>query len=459
VTAASTDGPAKATAPAPKPAKQRTIAREATLAGVGFFSGRDVSLRLIPAEPNHGFVFIRVDLPGSPAIPALVRHRVPEPRRTALQVGDARVEMSEHVLAALVGMGVDNCRIELNGPEPPGLDGSALAYVEAIGSGGLEVQAPPRLPIVIEEPVHAADGDAFAAAHPGPPGRFDVTYNLDYSDNPGIGKQSLCYSHTPEAFAREIAPARTFIREKEVEWLRGQGIGKRTTTRDLLVFADDGSVRDNRLRFPDEPVRHKILDLIGDLALVGRPVMGHILAHRSGHATNAALAAALVGHEEERAIARHRSAKPLLDSAQIEQIMPHRYPFLLLDRVVELDPNRKAVGIKNVTYNEPFFQGHWPGRPVMPGVLIVEAMAQLAGVMLTQWQEDGRYAMIVGMDGIKLRRPVTPGDQLRLEAETVRLKSRTAVLKTRAWVEHDLAAEAELRLVLVNEGASPAADA
>jgi UDP-3-O-[3-hydroxymyristoyl] N-acetylglucosamine deacetylase/3-hydroxyacyl-[acyl-carrier-protein] dehydratase len=186
---------------------------------------------------------------------------------------------------------------------------------------------------------------------------------------------------------------------------------------------------------------------------VGRPIFGHILAHRSGHATNAALAGALLNHEEERSLHRLRTAKPLLDSMQIEEIMPHRYPFLFLDRVVELDPNRRAVGIKNVSYNEPFFQGHWPGRPVMPGVLIVEAMAQLAGVMLTQWQENGRYAMIVGMDGVKLRRPVIPGDQLRLEAETVRLKSRTAMLKTKAWVDSDLAAEAELRLVLVNDGA------
>jgi UDP-3-O-[3-hydroxymyristoyl] N-acetylglucosamine deacetylase/3-hydroxyacyl-[acyl-carrier-protein] dehydratase len=456
VTAASTDGPAKAAAAAAKPAKQRTLAREATLSGIGFFSGTDVSIRLVPAEPNHGLVFIRTDLPGAPPIPASIRCRIQEPRRTVLQVGDARAEMTEHVLAALAGMGVDNCRIELGGPEPPGLDGSALPYVEAIGEGGLDLQSSPQLPLVIEEPVHAGEGDCFAAAHPGPPGRFDVTYNLDYSDNPGIGRQSLCYTHSPESFARDIAPARTFIREKEVDWLRTQGIGKRTTTREVLVFADDGSIRDNKLRFADECVRHKILDLIGDLALVGRPIVGHVLAHRSGHATNAALAAALLNHEEELALQRQRSARPLLDSVQIEAIMPHRFPFLFLDRVVELDPNRRAVGIKNVTYNEPFFQGHWPGRPVMPGVLIVEAMAQLAGVMLTQWQENGRYAMIVGMDGIKLRRPVIPGDQLRLEAETVRLKSRTAMLKTRAWVERDLAAEAELRLVLVSEGATTA---
>jgi UDP-3-O-[3-hydroxymyristoyl] N-acetylglucosamine deacetylase/3-hydroxyacyl-[acyl-carrier-protein] dehydratase len=455
VTAASTDGPAKAAATA-KPAKQRTLAREATLKGIGFFSGTDVSIRLVPAEPNHGIVFIRSDLPGSAPIPASIRCRVPEPRRTVLQVGDARVEMTEHVLAALVGMGVDNCRIELDGPEPPGLDGSALPFVEEIAGGGLDVQSTPQIPLVVEESVHAGEGDSFAAAHPGPSGRYDVTYNLDYSDNPGIGKQSLCYTHSPEAFGREIAPARTFIRETEVEWLRGMGIGKRTTTKDVLVFAEDGSIRDNTLRFPDECVRHKILDLIGDLALVGRPIIGHILAHCSGHATNAALAAALLDLEEERTIRRRLRAKPLLDSVQIEEIMPHRYPFLFLDRVVELDPNRRAVGIKNVTYNEPFFQGHWPGKPVMPGVLVVEAMAQLAGVMLTQWQENGRYAMIVGMDGIRLRRPVIPGDQLRLEAETVRLKSRTAMLKTRAWVDRDLAAEAELRLVLVSEDATTA---
>ena len=456
MTAASTEG-AATNAGSASAAPQRTLAREAAFTGVGFFSGQDVSVRLLPADADHGLVFVRSDLPDAPSIPASVRHRVAEPRRTVLQVGDARAEMTEHVIAALVGMGVDNCRIELEGPEPPGLDGSALPYVEAIGGGGLEVQSAPRSPLVIEESVHVADGDAFTAAHPGPAGRYDLTYNLDYSDNPGIGRQSFCYTHSPEAFAREIAPARTFIRAREIEWLRGLGIGKRTTTRDLLVFADDGSVVDNTLRFPDEPVRHKILDLIGDLALLGRPLVGHILAHRSGHATNAALATALLGHDEETAFFRQRAAEPLLDTVQIEQIMPHRYPFLFLDKVVELDPNRRAVGFKNVTYNEPFFQGHWPGRPVMPGVLVVEAMAQLAGLMLTKWQENGRYAMIVGMEGIKLRRPVIPGDQLRLEAETVRLKARTAVLKTRAWVERDLAAEAELRLILVNEGTQAAA--
>ena len=455
MTAAATDGLAK---PAARPLRQRTLARELAFSGVGFFSGEDVSVRLIPAQPNHGLVFVRTDLPDAQEIPASVRHRVSEPRRTVLQVGAARAEMTEHVLAALVGMGIDNCRIELDGPEPPGLDGSALPFAEAIAAAGADEQSWPCTTLEIGEPVHVAAGDAFAAAHPSAEGRFDVTYNLDYPDNPGLGRQSLCYSHSPEAFLREIAPARTFVRQREVDWLRSMGVGKRTTVKDLLVFADDGSVVDNALRFPDEPVRHKILDLIGDLALIGRRVVGHILAHRSGHATNAALAAAIVEREEEWCTERYRNLQALLNSAQIEQVLPHRYPFMLLDRIVELDPNCRAVGVKNVTYNEPFFQGHWPGRPVMPGVLIIESMAQLAGAMLTQWHGDGRSAMLVGVDGVRLRRPVTPGDQLRLESEAVRLKSRTAVLKTRAWVERDLAAEAELTLVLVNgQSASSAA--
>jgi UDP-3-O-[3-hydroxymyristoyl] N-acetylglucosamine deacetylase/3-hydroxyacyl-[acyl-carrier-protein] dehydratase len=365
--------------------------------------------------------------------------------------------MTEHVLAALAGMGIDNCIVELKGPELPGLDGSALPFVEALEKAGVEPQSVRRVPIIVEESTSVSEGDALAAAHPGPVDRLDVTFNLDYGDQLGIGRQSYYFRLSPEAFCSEIAPARTFVRESEVAALQAQGVGTRASPRDLLVFAEDGRLIENSLRFPDECVRHKILDCIGDLALLGRPLYGHVLAHRSGHQTNALLAAEIMRADEERSIARQLTAKPLLDSVQIESIVPHRYPFLMLDRVVELDPNRRAVGIKNVSYNEPFFQGHWPGRPVMPGVLIVEAMAQLAGIMLTQWQERGRHALMVSMNNIKLRRQVIPGDQLRLEAEVVRLKSRTAVLATRALVHRDLAAEAQLRLVLVDENGPPPA--
>jgi len=293
VTAILTDGATKPTSVGAISVCQRTLARSVSLDGIGFFSGRDVSIRLVPAEPRYGLRFVRTDLPGSPTIPASIRHRIAEPRRTVLQDGDARVEMTEHVLAALVGMGVDNCRIELDGPEPPGLDGSALPYVEAIRIARLEEQRAPATWLVVDETIRIEDGAAWTAAEPSASNDFELAYDLEYGDNPGIGRQSLRYVHSPDAFADDIAPARTFIRESEVAWLRSMGIGKRTNAADLLVFADDGSLIDNELRFPDECVRHKILDLIGDLALAGRPIVGRVAAHRSGHGTNAALAAEL----------------------------------------------------------------------------------------------------------------------------------------------------------------------
>lgn len=290
--------PAKSVVHAATSAFQRTLGRSATITGIGFFSARDVSVRLVPAEPGHGLVFVRTDLAGNPSVPALIKFRTPEPRRTVLMHGAARVEMTEHVLAALAGMGVDNCRIELDGPELPGLDGSALPYVEAIEDCGLETQRASQSALVVKDLCIVRQGDASVEATISDEGRYELGYELDYSDNPGIGIQSLAYLHSPEAFARDIAPARTFIRETEIEWLQSQGIGKRTSPSDLLVFQRDGSILDNELRFPDECVRHKILDLIGDLALVGRPIVGRIAAARSGHGTNAALAAALAATEK-----------------------------------------------------------------------------------------------------------------------------------------------------------------
>jgi UDP-3-O-[3-hydroxymyristoyl] N-acetylglucosamine deacetylase/3-hydroxyacyl-[acyl-carrier-protein] dehydratase len=387
-----------------------------------------------------------------------LEHLAQEPRRTVLRNGNASVQLTEHILAALAGLNVDNCLIEVSGPEPPGMDGSALAFAEGILQAGLETQSANRHTLIIEQEAVARSGESFAILHPQPSASLDITYNLDYAGAPDLGRQSYFYRHSPEDFVKEIAPARTFIHESEVPELRKMGIGLRATERDLLVIGADGKPINNSLRFPNECARHKILDCLGDLTLLGRPVHGHLLAHRSGHALNAALVKAIKANEDDADLRRRMSGKPLLDAQQIAQIMPHRFPFLLLDRVIELDPNRSAVGIKNVTYNEPFFQGHWPGRPVMPGVLIVEAMAQLAGVMLTQWQAPGRFAMIISLNNIKLRRAVVPGDQLRLVARTERLKSRTAVLETQAWVDKDLAASAQIRLVMVEGDEAPTND-
>lgn len=428
---------------------QHTIGGEVSVHGIGFVTGADVTLRFKPAPAGAGITFVRTDLKQRPEIPALVRNVVERRRRTALHANGATVEMTEHVLAALSGLGIDNCIIELDAGETPGMDGSSMPFVAALQKAGVVAQQAPRTPFIVDEPTFVGDADSMVAIHPNGGKGLQITFNLDYGPGTAIGKQSYMVDLSPESFSSEIAGARTFVLMSEVEALLAQGIGSRSTAKDLLVFGDDGCPIENQLRFPDECVRHKILDVIGDIALLGRPLHGHILAHKSGHQLNTDLVRKLDQKLHRWSSLNVADQKPLLDIVQIQKLLPHRYPFLLVDRVLEMDPDRRAVGIKNVTCNEPFFQGHWPDRPVMPGVLIVEAMAQLAGLMFCQWQEQGGYAMVVSLDNVKLRRPVTPGDQLVLEAESIRVKSRVAVLRTRAFCGRELAAEAQMSFVHV----------
>ncbi|HWE37210.1 MAG TPA: UDP-3-O-acyl-N-acetylglucosamine deacetylase [Isosphaeraceae bacterium] len=428
--------------------RQRTIARDAAVQGVGFLTGADVRVRFRPAAAGTGVVFVRADLPGRPEVPAHVRHVVPRQRRTTLQgPGDgagATVEMVEHVLAALAGLRVDNCRVEVDAGETPGLDGSSLAYVEALEGAGVVEQEATREVLVIDRPITVRDGSATLTAHPGAGADLVVSYNLDYGPDSPIGSQSLFLDVSPERFATELAPCRTFLLEDEARALRAAGIGARTTAADLLIFGRDGVI-DNALRFPDECVRHKILDLVGDLALAGRDLRGHVVAHRSGHALNAELVRALLA-----AAAEGPRPSPTLDVAAIMRILPHRYPFLLIDRVVELDPERRVVAIKNVSCNEPFFQGHWPGRPIMPGVLILEALAQAGGVMIGHWVDPAEWvALIAAIDDVRIRRPVVPGDQLRLDVSCRRRKGRFVEIDGVARVDDHVAAEGKFRFVLV----------
>ncbi|WP_419193586.1 UDP-3-O-acyl-N-acetylglucosamine deacetylase [Kolteria novifilia] len=425
--------------------EQRTLAGDAEVTGIGFVSGADVTVRFRPAEPESGIIFVRTDLPNHPRIPAHISRVVERQRRTALSANGATVEMTEHLLAALVGLGIDNAIVELDAPEAPGVDGSSKPFVDAILAAGIVPQGIPRRPFVLFESASVKDGDALVAAHPGPEEHLAITFNLDYPD-PAIGKQSLTVTITPEFFRDEIASARTFILEREIEFLRSQGLGTRSTARDLLVFGEDGTLIDNELRYPDECVRHKILDVIGDLALFGRRLHGHVLAHRSGHRLNAALVREITEQSQIEYERRLLTDAPVMDSSQIEQTIPHRFPFMLVDQVLELSPNQHIVAIKNVTYNEPFFTGHWPGKKVMPGVLIIESLAQAAGIMVMQWQGRG-YGMVVSMDHVKLRRPVVPGDRLWLECVGVRVKDKTAIIKTTARVNRQIAAEAEMRFV------------
>jgi UDP-3-O-[3-hydroxymyristoyl] N-acetylglucosamine deacetylase/3-hydroxyacyl-[acyl-carrier-protein] dehydratase len=426
---------------------QQTIAREAEVRGVSFLAGLDVRLRFRPSKPGEGVVFVRTDLPGAPAVPALVEYVVPRQRRTALQRGEAVVEMVEHVMAALAGMRVDNCVVELDGPETPGCDGSSQTFADALEAAGVVEQSASRDVLVIDRPVAVRDGNATLTAYPGTPGRLILTYGLDYGDHTPIGRQSIFVDVTPGSFREEVAAARTFLLASEVEGLRKAGIGLRTTERDLLIFGPEGPIN-NTLRFPDECARHKLLDMLGDLALAGVDLAGHVVAHRSGHSLNAEMARKLVKLGKKAAIGTTRPDPSAMEIGAILEALPHRYPFLLVDRVLVLEPGRRVVALKNVSSNEPFFQGHWPGRPIMPGVLVIEAMAQAAGILIAKGPAGPRDAFLASIDRAKLRKPVVPGDQLRLEIDDVRSKGRAVQVQALARVDDAVAAEARIRFVV-----------
>src|SRR5208283_5283848 len=302
-------------------------------------------------------------------------------------------------------------------PECPGCDGSSRVFIEAFEQAGAIEQDHPRPALAIERSFTVREGNATLAAHPGSGDSLTLSYHLDYGPDSAIGPQSYLIDLTPPTFRRELAGSRTFLLETEAQALRAAGIGARATPADVLIFGRDGVVG-NTLRFTDECARHKVLDMVGDLSLLGMDLHGFVVAHRSGHHTNASLVRRLLqGLEKEKENSSRAPAIPLREDGTIDvrgilDILPHRYPLLLIDRVLEIQVGKTIVAIKNVSANEPFFQGHWPGRPIMPGVLIIEAMAQAGGVLVAATMDrSGRVAMLASVDGVKLRRPVVPGDQ------------------------------------------------
>ena len=423
------------------------------LEGRGLFTGEPVTLRVRPSPPHTGIVFVRTDQSPPITIAAQVENVSKRARRTSLRNGSVAIETVEHCLSACSGLGIDNLRIELTANEVPAMDGSSLPFVERLRAAGVEQQEAACEVHVIGEVTRVVDGDSELVALPRLDAAFEfleITYDLEYDSSGPIGRQIYQVVVTPESFEANIAPARTFLLQSEADELRAAGLGTHLTNQDVLVFGKDGPV-DNPLRFPDECVRHKILDLIGDLALLGCPVVGRIHARKSGHALNHALVRLF---QEERATARQVSLltrRPELDIHRLQRILPHRYPFLMIDRIIEIDGTKRAVGIKNVTINEPFFQGHYPGDPIMPGVLVIEALAQIGGVLLSQdLEHKGKVAGLLSLDKVKFRRAVRPGDQLVLEAVSVRVRSTTGHVKGWARVGGELVAEAEIRFILTD---------
>lgn len=431
--------------------QQQTIRNSVELIGRGLFTGEPGTLRLSPAPADSGIMFVRNDQPSPVHIAARVENVAKRMRRTSIRNGTAEIETIEHCMSALAGLGVDNAIIELAGNEVPSVDGSALAFVEKIKEAGVIELDQPRDIFRIPETVRVADGPGYVMAAPGTEDddTLEIIYDLNYG-KPPIGHQIFKIRLTPESFEQQIASARTFVLREEAEAFRASGMGAHLTYNDLLVFGEDGPI-DNELRFPDECVRHKILDLIGDLFLFGKFISGHVFARQSGHSLNHELVRKLVELQQARDLKRRIQSEPVFDIRQIQRILPHRFPFLMVDRVVKLEPGQHAVGVKNVTVNEEFFNGHYPGQPIMPGVLIIECMAQLGGILLSrELEHTGKVAVLLSLDAVKFRRPVSPGDQLIVEAQARKVRSRTGHVFCTARVGDAQVAEADIKFMMVD---------
>jgi len=415
--------------------RQRTLARSFEVEGHGLHTGEAVTASLHPAAQDSGIRFRRTDLAGRPEIEASVEAVRNVDWGTSLGDGETEVRTVEHVLAAVVAHQIDNVRIDLSAPEPPALDGSARPWCEGIrGAGPRELDAAPRsLRLGAPLQIEVGDSKYSILPHDG----YRVSSRIDF-DHPFIGRQAASFAIEPEEFAREVAPARTFGLAAWKEKLNAQGLALGASRQNTLVLSEEGLEPDCELRYPDEFVRHKILDIIGDLALVGGRLQCHVVAERPGHRGNIEVA---------RQLARlARSENTRLEINEILGHLPHRYPMLLVDRIVHFEEGKRIVGIKNVTINEPFFAGHFPGHPIMPGVLIVESLGQCGGLLLMNEFEnpEDKIVYFMTLDDVKFRKPVVPGDQLRLELELLQFRGRRCKMKGVALVEDKVVAEATM---------------
>ena len=464
---------------------QRTIESSASVQGIGLHTGGKATLTFKPGTVNDGIRFIRVDHPDRLEIPADIDYVVDTTRGTNLGRDGVRIHTVEHVLAAVAGLGVDNLRIELDGAEPPICDGSAIPFVNALLEAGIVEQDAPREYLELDDPVLYSEREngLLKELVVMPSDDFHLTYMVDYQKSNLASQHTVLYSLEDE-FVTEFAPARTWTFLSDVKALRERGLIKGGSLESAVVIADmdlseeeldelkdlfgvedrvvigeNGIVGAQPLRFDNEPCRHKALDLIGDLALLGAPLRAQVFGARSSHSANVELVRRIRDACVQRkpATELETPAPPVpetvLDIEDILRLLPHRYPFLLIDRVIRLEPGKRVSALKNVTINEPFFAGHFPGHPVMPGVLIVEAMAQAGGLLLLNTIDNpkSKMAYFMGIDRARFRKLVKPGDQVRFELEMIRMRMHACKMEGKAYVNNELVAEAALMAMVTDQ--------
>lgn len=454
--------------------RQTTISKSVSMQGVGLHTGVETRLTFLPAEPGHGITFVRTDLENSPEIKADLDHVIDLERGTTIGVDNVRINTVEHVLSAISGLELDNVIVQLDNVEPPVMDGSIKPFVDLLIEAGTQTQDAEREYLEIKTPIFYSEPDRGIDLVVLPSDTLRITFLVDYK-NPALGTQYTSLVSLKDEFAEEFAPARTFCFLSELAMLKKQNLIRGGSLDTAIVICDNGKTQadvdelaalfgikehvpigtsgilaDMPLRFHNEPVRHKAADLIGDLALIGVPLKAHVLAARSGHRANVALARKIRIEYQKQKLQRKfgssNSKGSVMDIRAILKILPHRYPFLMIDRIIDVEPGKRVVAIKNVTINEPFFNGHFPDHPIMPGVLVVEAMAQAGGVLIMNTVErpEEKVVYFMGIDGVRFRRPVIPGDQIRFEVELILNRRGIFKMKAKATVDGELVTEAEL---------------
>jgi UDP-3-O-[3-hydroxymyristoyl] N-acetylglucosamine deacetylase / 3-hydroxyacyl-[acyl-carrier-protein] dehydratase len=452
---------------------QQTLNRAASYSGIGLHSGNRVNMTILPAPANSGVRFRRVDLDGKPEIEARVENVGETNRSTTLAKGNVKVHTVEHVLAALAGYGVDNAIIELDANEPPIADGSSREFCKIIQAAGLAPLAEKREAFTPAEPIELKSGETIMTLFPDD--GFKITCTS--ADKNGRFTQFYSTEVTPATWEKELAHARTFCFFEEIEFLIKNGLIKGGSLENAIVIRDDAVLTTEPLRYPEEFVRHKMLDIVGDLSLAGKPIRGHLMAVRPSHAANCEFAKLIVAqmnkplraaqafgpppvpeakveapkpdkNDEQESVRVQLAGGGALNIQQVMQILPHRYPFLMVDGVLKTEGN-KIIAFKNVTINEAYFQGHFPGHPIMPGVLQLEAVAQAAGIlMLRQAENLGQLAYFMAAEDVKWRKPVMPGDVLVIEVELTKSRGKIGKAKGVCKVRDEVVSEAEVTFML-----------